>query len=294
MTENIYNLYNIDINKLSRDYIKFPLNKFPYKNPNGFIIEKPQKEDLIYLYITLNLRRIDVCDYFNISGSTFDSWIKYYKIKKDIHKRMLNIQDTCYKLYKNKYYNNRDKCRNTFLKLYGKDWYTKTSEYKNKSKNTCNEKYGVTNPSYCQSVIEKRRKTFIKNNSFGKSIEEDKVYNILKKKYKIVERQWRKSNYPGFADFYIPEINTIIEYQGSWVHGSRKQKCNEPYDENNKHHREIIKLYKLKNSDGYNSAIKTWTIRDPKKRLWAKEHKEYSWIEFFTLDDFINWSMTEK
>ena len=25
MTENIYNLYNIDINKLSRDYIKFPL-----------------------------------------------------------------------------------------------------------------------------------------------------------------------------------------------------------------------------------------------------------------------------
>lgn len=52
---NIYDKYNIDENKLLRDYVNNPLHHI--ETEKGKPLELPYKEDLQYLYIELNLRR---------------------------------------------------------------------------------------------------------------------------------------------------------------------------------------------------------------------------------------------
>lgn len=52
---NIYDKYNIDENKLLRDYLHNPLQHI--ETEKGKPLELPYKEDLQYLYIELNLRR---------------------------------------------------------------------------------------------------------------------------------------------------------------------------------------------------------------------------------------------
>ena len=53
MSDNIYDKYNVDFSLLKRDYLKNPLNI----TLNGKGSEKPFKQDLEYLYITLNIRK---------------------------------------------------------------------------------------------------------------------------------------------------------------------------------------------------------------------------------------------
>lgn len=52
---NIYEKYNINKNRLLRDYVNNPLQHI--ENQLGKPLESPFKEDLEYLYIELNLRR---------------------------------------------------------------------------------------------------------------------------------------------------------------------------------------------------------------------------------------------
>ena len=49
---NIYDKYNIDENKLLRDYVNNPLQHI--ETEKGKPLELPYKEDLQYLYIKLN------------------------------------------------------------------------------------------------------------------------------------------------------------------------------------------------------------------------------------------------
>lgn len=57
----------------------------------------------------------------------------------------------------------------------------------------------------------KRRETGIKNKSFGpKSKEEDKCYELLKRIYPDVIRQYTSKEYPWMCDFYVPSKNYIL------------------------------------------------------------------------------------
>ena len=124
-----------------------------------------------------------------------------------------------------------------------------------------------------------------------KSKEEDKIFMFLTQKFKTVIRQYRSDVYPFACDFYIPEIDLYIEYQGFWTHGK------EVYNENNPQHLKIIQEwqqksqeinFKKKYKDLYKNAIYIWTKKDPMKRKIAKENK-LNWIEFFTFEDFEKW-----
>ena len=70
---NIYDKYNIDENKLLRDYVNNPLQHI--ETEKGKPLELPYKEDLQYLYIELNLRRKDICEILKISTSTFKKFV---------------------------------------------------------------------------------------------------------------------------------------------------------------------------------------------------------------------------
>lgn len=51
------------------------LNVFNAKNP-------PKRKTLVYLYIELSLTRYAIADFFNVSNTTVDIWLRDYKIYK--------------------------------------------------------------------------------------------------------------------------------------------------------------------------------------------------------------------
>ena len=261
MADDIYTKYNIDINKLKRDYIKNPLIWIP-KPTGGYSRERPNKEDLKYLYIDCNITIKEMIKYFNVSHGLLSNWLKYYNIKKD--KKLECI--------------NREK---SVLKKYGVTNAHQSNLIKEKIKQTCLEKYGVENPAQLKEIIGKAYNTKKKNHTFGKSKEEDEIYNLLCSKYKEVKRQYKENRYPFACDFYVPELDLFIEYQGYFTHGK------EPYT-GTKKQKETIKLWESKNTTKYNDAINTWVKRDPLKRETAKKnHLKY--LEFFNKKDFMNW-----
>ena len=66
-----------------------------------------------------------------------------------------------------------------------------------------------------------------------------------------------------------------LEIQGSWTHGYR------PFNPNNKDDQLQLLEWQSKNNEFYNSAIKTWTIRDVLKRETAKKNN-LNYLEVFT------------
>ena len=311
MSDNIYSYieenFNIKITdyQFKRDYIKNPLKL----SKNFKKTEQPYKEDLEYLYITLNLTLNDLSKLFQVSFRTTRKYPLRYNIKKKkdkilentiksinkiYHTNIINIKQleiskindkkSRLERYGNENYNNIEKMKQTCLEKYGVQYYTQTTEYKKYMKNI----------KIIENQKNKEYLTKMKNNSFNISHVEEEIYILLCQKYKEVKRQYKSEKYPFACDFYIPEIDTYIEYQGWWGHGS------EPFDNTNINHIEIIKNWNKKsfevNYQGklkkmYNYAIKTWTIKDPNKRDIAKKNN-LKWLEFFNINQFKEWLKT--
>ena len=314
MSDNIYSKFNVDVTKLTRDYLKYPLQRK----------EKINKDDLYYLYITCHLSTVIIGKYFlNIDKRRVYDYISKYNIKKT------RIQIELDRKYTNKIIYGvenvmqidsiKKKEQESMIKKYGVNCPTKNSNIKIKQKQTCLEKYGVENvmqidsvknkckqtclkkygtENFSQSENYKKRKdeifnkqiqTKIKKGTLGfKSKSEDIIFDKLKLKYNTVLRNHKSNIYPFMCDFYIPKLNLYIEYQGTWFHGSPKYNCHCPYDPSNPLHKEVVNIMKNKNTSGYDNAINIWTISDPLKRKIAKENN-LNWLEFFTMEEFMDW-----
>lgn len=205
----------------------------------------------------------------------------------------------------------KEKVRQTNLEKFGVTSYTQTDEYKRRAKQTNLERYGVEYASQSEVVIEKCketckqrygveyctqspiiqakiRQTFLrkyevehalqykefgqkvintkrKNHTFNTSSIEKSFEQYLRSKYEI-KTQYQSELYPFLCDFYIPSLDLYIEINGTWTHGRH------PFDPNNQKDTEILEKWKLKNTDFYKSAIRTWTVRDPLKLQTAKEN----------------------
>lgn len=175
---------------------------------------------------------------------------------------------TCLKKY-GKYGWNTEKQKETMLKKYGVDNFTKSDEYHKiiKEKET--------------ETVNKRNETKRKNGTFNKSKEEDISYELIKEKYSDVIRQYKSKKYPFSCDFYIPSIDTYIECNYFWTHGFKA------YTGTNE---DITKLneWKDNNTEFYDNAIKTWTVRDVEKRKVAKDNN-LNYLEFFNINELKIW-----
>lgn len=129
---------------------------------------------------------------------------------------------------------------------------------------------------------------FCRNNRSSK--EEQFIIKILSKKFKSLKTQYKSDLYPFACDFYIPEINTYIEYQGYWSHGKIGTKVLGPYNHNNSEHQQVLNKWKEKSNkhSKYKRAITVWTVSDPLKRKTAKDNG-LNWLEFWTIDEFMQW-----
>ena len=198
------------------------------------------------------------------------------------------------KLAKYGNYNNYEKIKQTNLKKYGviskiinKDILEKTNSkdiidkmnqsrviaWRNKSSE---EKKKIYEKVVKNSYITKKV-----NNSFNISQPEKEIEILLKKKFTRVITQYKSEKYPFNCDFYIPERELYIEFQGTWTHGKH------PFSESQED-LEILTKWKLKNTEYYNNAIEVWTKRDVLKRQTAIQNN-LNWLEFFTFEDFSQW-----
>ena len=181
---------------------------------------------------------------------------------------VIKRQQTCLKKYGVISYTQTNefiiKFKETCLKKYGFDNPTKTESVKQKIKNTCLEKYNCINGGMSSKAI----KTFKQHKSFNSSKAEKQLYDMIKNIYENTKYQYTSESYPYMCDYFIPELNLYIEYQGSMFHNMHLYKNN---DEDN------IQLNKFKIKAQthlrYKSLIEQWTIRDVKKYNIACNNK---------------------
>ena len=268
--------FNISMNVLNSWFRYY--NIFKSKE----LINESRKETCLEKYGTENVTKIDIIKN-KISATNLKKYGNKWITQTDLFKT--KSKETCLEKYGVENYSlcddSKKRKKETCLEKYGVENYTKTEEYKIKRKKTCLEKYGVEYPQQLDDVKYKQYLTSKRNNTMGKSKIEDELYNILKIKYTDVIRQYQSEKYPYRCDFYIPSIDTYIEYQGFWTHGG------EPYI-GTKEQKEKVKLWENKNTSQYRKAINDWTIKDVEKRNKAKNNN-IKWLEFFNKETFLNW-----
>ena len=170
----------------------------------------------------------------------------------------------------------------------------KSLEKIDKCKTTCLQKYNVVSTwqlehsrkkainKFSSSMSQQKRiETLRRHNSFNTSVPENESYKLLKEKYPETISQYKSDKYPFVCDFYIPEIDTYIECNYHWTHGKK------PYT-GSEEDRQIVEIWKAKNTKYYDNAINTWTVRDVNKRNVASKNN-LNMIEFWNIDELKKW-----
>jgi len=208
----------------------------------------------------------------------------------------------------------KEKTRATCLKKYGDEIPMNNKEVQLRHKESCHKHYGVNYPLQSEYIknkvketqfdkyggyyagtkefLSKQYNTKRKNHSFKISRLEDELYNILYQHFDV-KRQYKSKEYPYSCDFYIPSLNLYIEYNGSWTHGKH------PYDKEKDIGTKNILTHKAEQSNFYLNALKTWTVRDPRKRETAKTNKLnyleiFPYVDLNTIPDFIETNFNEN
>ena len=347
-------MYNIDVTKLSRDYVISPLK-------NGEIL---CAEDLYYLVIELNLPIKQIATYLNRGVKYVYRAQKTHNIYKTQQQKNACYKNTCQQKYGvdntskltqvrqqiKDSWNNLDeeqkqqiitkrastwnsssvehkkhktqalkqtwetKDKQIFsqtIKLQKQQrseqeklttsnklrqmWNNRSAEDRNKIKckikstwnnKTAQEKKIITDKfkNKLPQTLQKTYNTKKLNKTFNKSKCENEIHSLLQTLYTNVQTQYKCEKYPFACDFFIPELNLYIEYQGTWTHGGQ------PFDSQDIGCQLKLQKWieKAKTSKFYENAIKNWTITDVQKRNIAKNN-ELKYMEFFTMDEFYMW-----
>lgn len=96
-----------------------------------------------------------------------------------------------------------------------------------------------------------------------RSQEENDLYTYILARFPDVKRDYPTEQYPWRCDFYIPSIDTYIEYNGYPTHGKH------PYDIDSEEDNEIVNNWIEK---GLKNYVYNWTISDVLKRCTAYEN----------------------
>lgn len=172
------------------------------------------------------------------------------------------------------------KARQTCLEKFGKEWYVQSEQFVIDNMGRYHEPYYACTREF----QERQRETKMRNNSYAGSKPEKFFVEESKKYFPKVIPQYRSELYPYNCDLYIDINGYLIECNFMWTHGE------EPFDENNPKHLEILAKWKekAKTSDFYKSAIYVWTELDVRKRRVAQENG-LRYLTFYTLEESLAW-----
>lgn len=178
----------------------------------------------------------------------------------------------------------QERMKETWMENWGAEHPMKSEIFKEYYKECIKNKFGVENVFSIPEIREKIKQTRTKNGTWQYSRLEENMYVELLKRFNIVKREYKSTRYPFHCDFYIEDIDTFIEIQGTWLHGYH------PYNPNSKEDIEQLKFLKEKAKEHtyYQCAIQVWTIGDVKKRNLAKENK-LNYVELWNENDIKEW-----
>ena len=239
---------------------------------------KPTEEEklaIINYYLTPNNLR-PTADKFNRSIPIIKQILVEYNIPEHSAKTRHTCaarqsQQTCLEKYGVAFSfqseNNKQKSKNTLLTKFGVENPMHIVDIQEKLKQTNLQKYGVENPMSLKEFKQKSFKARKQNGTCNTSAAEERAFLYLTSKYKNVLRQYIDSRYPFHCDFYVKDLDTFIELNLHWSHGSKTFEGNEE---------DLSKLAvwyeKAEKSDYYKSAIEVWTKKDVQKINTAKEN----------------------
>jgi hypothetical protein len=154
----------------------------------------------------------------------------------------------------------------------------------------------INHPELIKEWLDKQYETKKKNNSFNKSNPENNIYEILKTIYPNIIRNYNEKRYPFNCDFYIPDLDLFIEYNGNWHHYI------ENYDKDKEEHKKLIEKWKIKaiekrkenpkKTNQYEVALNVFIKRDPEKVKIAKKSK-INFLVLWNLKDFERFLSTD-
>jgi len=101
-----------------------------------------------------------------------------------------------------------------------------------KKKLTLKQRTDKFQPKFCSkdcalaySISSQRKVAKRVNNRIPKSSKEEKVFgDMLRSFFPKLESQWKINGYEHHYDFYSPELNLIIEYNGEYWHNKPKNR----------------------------------------------------------------------
>lgn len=194
----------------------------------------------------------------------------------------------------------QNKIKQINLEKYGTEYSFQSKEYQeNVLQKIFLEKYGTISPmSATRDTIkvdmdvlpkEKWQTTRVSNGTWNSSSEEEIIYNELVEIFKDVKRQYKSKLYPFRCDFYIPVIDTYIEYNGFFTHGGH------PFNKDNQDDVERAKMLLEKGEEHqlYNTAYEVWTQSDPYKVETARKNK-IKLLVFYNMKEVENWIKKRK
>lgn len=132
----------------------------------------------------------------------------------------------------------KEKYKETCLKKYGVEYYLQTEDKKEKSRITCLKKYGVEYSTQCKEIFNKilksgRKRLQYKDTElyYQGSYEKDflelcESLNILDKVDRCftIKYELNESELIYFPDFYIEELNLIVEIKSSYWYNKHKER----------------------------------------------------------------------
>lgn len=140
--------------------------------------------------------------------------------------------------------------KETCLKTYGVDSYSKTDEFKTRMSD---------------SSVTWVPKMFATKKSKG-NLNTSVVENYIANELQGFEREYVSDDYPYHADFYDSDRNLFIEVNAHWTHGCHW------YDTFSGFDAQKLGSWQAKSSSYVDKAIKTWTVSDVQKRQCARDN----------------------
>lgn len=223
-----FNHYNIDIERLSRNYITEPLKRGEYMSYNDFW----------YLYIEKNLSRAELSEIFGLSLVKISRHQKIFNIHKEVEMYRQNTLKTNMKKYGVKYPSLLSeiwqKTKETNMKKYGYEWNTQKNmspqTFKILSSKELLEKYIKENHILngvqlslmlkCNaSGVERKIREYGLEHlmDYSKSMPEIEIRNYIKQ-YFDIECNTKKYLSGKEIDIYIPKKKIGIEFNGNYWH----------------------------------------------------------------------------
>lgn len=231
-------MMNIDKSMLSRDYEISPLRRGYSSRYGSSPGEIPPDSDIYYLYITVNLSIAELGAFFGRKRDSALLWVKHHAIEKSRALIEEKMALTKTEKYGCPTWNNTEKCHATKLAKYGKRgtgegakrfWQNITSQRRheviNKRKKTCMSRFGYTNcmlnPDFKYQFLRNMRRRATKPE---KDITAFLISIGIKFEAQYVVRyhKWTK-----VYDWYLPDYNTLLEFDGNFWHRLDYQKEND-------------------------------------------------------------------